>query len=446
MTLETATEPAPDALFQESLIDRRERTIGRHSPLFYATPLEIVAGEGVWVHDATGKTYLDVYNNVPHVGHSNPVVREAITAQLQTVNLHTRYLNSRVVEYAEKLLALFDSPLERVFFTNSGSEANELALRIARQHTGNTGILISDHSYHGNTTTLAELTTGLQVKEPLGAHVRPLRIPDAAGLTPAKRKRLLQEALRDVDAAISSLQAEGHGVSAILYDPLFSTEGLLQTPDGYIEAVTDRVHAAGGLIIADEVQSGFGRTGNHMWGHQAFGTTPDLVTLGKPMGNGHPVGGVITTQALMEEFGENNTYFNTFAGNPVSSAAGLAVLQVMEENGLLDNAHQLGKYIADELAALTEDNPRIKSVRGRGLFFGLEIVNPDDAMPDPAATKALTEEMRSRGVLIGKIGRHENVLKMRPPLIFELEHAQHMIEQLRLALKTLDSPTDQSQW
>ncbi|BCW58670.1 aminotransferase class III-fold pyridoxal phosphate-dependent enzyme [Paenarthrobacter nicotinovorans] len=441
MTLETATEPAPEAILQESLMDRRVRTIGPHSPLFYATPLEIVAGEGVWVEDAAGKRYLDVYNNVPHVGHSNPDVRDAITNQLQRINLHTRYLNSGVVDYAEKLLSLFDQPLDRVFFTNSGSEANELALRIARQHTGNTGVLISDHSYHGNTTTLAELTTGLHVKEPLGANVRAIRIPDAAGLTAAKRKRVLTEALREVDAAIASLQAEGYGLSAILYDPLFSTEGLLKTPDGYIEAVTDRVHAAGGLVIADEVQSGFGRIGTHMWGHQAFGTTPDLVTLGKPMGNGYPVGGVITTSALLEEFGENNTYFNTFAGSPVSSAAGLAVLRVMEERGLLENAHQLGKYIADELAALAKGNPRIKNVRGSGLFFGLELVNPEDTTPDPVITKALTEELRTRGVLIGKIGRHENVLKMRPPMVFDRENAEYMIEQLRLALETLEGRT-----
>ncbi|BCW43213.1 aminotransferase class III-fold pyridoxal phosphate-dependent enzyme [Arthrobacter sp. StoSoilB5] len=441
MTLETATEPAPEAILQESLMERRERTIGPHSPLFYATPLEIVAGEGVWVEDAAGKRYLDVYNNVPHVGHSNPDVRDAITNQLQRINLHTRYLNSGVVEYAEKLLSLFDQPLERVFFTNSGSEANELALRIARQHTGNTGVLISDHSYHGNTTTLAELTTGLHVKEPLGANVRAIRIPDAAGLTAAKRKRVLTEALREVDAAIASLQAEGYGLSAILYDPLFSTEGLLKTPQGYIEAVTDRVHAAGGLVIADEVQSGFGRIGTHMWGHQAFATTPDLVTLGKPMGNGYPVGGVVTTSALLEEFGENNTYFNTFAGSPVSSAAGLAVLRVMEERGLLENAHQLGKYIADELAALAKGNPRIKNVRGSGLFFGLELVNPEDSTPDPVITKALTEELRTRGVLIGKIGRHENVLKMRPPMVFDRENAEYMIEQLRLALETLEGRT-----
>ncbi|MDP9886224.1 4-aminobutyrate aminotransferase-like enzyme [Sinomonas atrocyanea] len=435
MTLETTAIQTTGAPPEHSLLERRGRTLGSHSPLFYTEPLEIVEGEGVWVRDAAGKTYLDVYNNVPHVGHSNPAVREAIAAQLLKVNLHTRYLHSRVVEYAEKLLATFDEPLDRVFFTNSGSEANELALRIARQHTGNTGILISDHSYHGNTTTLAELTTALRVKEPLGPHVRTLTIPDAYGLTSAKEKRLLAQGLTEVDAAIASLEVSGHGLSAILFDPIFSTEGLLKTPRGYIEAVAERVHAAGGLVVADEVQSGFGRIGAHMWGHQAYGTTPDLVTLGKPMGNGHPVGATVTSAALMDEFGENNTYFNTFAGNPVSASAALAVLQVMEDHNLLDSTRRLGRFINRELRALALGNPRIKSVRGTGLFFGLEIVRPTDSEPDPETTKAIVEDLRNRGVLIGRIGRHDNVLKMRPPIVFERQHAEIMLDRVRLALE-----------
>ena len=443
MTLETTLDPATDPGSDEDLMKRRELTLGQHSPLFYTKPLELVRGEGVWLTDADGNDYLDVYNNVPHVGHSNPAVREAITTQLAAVNLHTRYLNDRVVQYAEKLLATFDAPLERVFFTNSGSEANELALRIARQHTGNTGILISDHSYHGNTTSLAELTTGLKVKEPLGAHVRPLRIPDAVGLTPAKQRKLLAQALSDVDEAIASLNKNGYGLSVFLYDPLFSTEGLLQTPPGYIEGVVERVHAAGGLVIADEVQSGFGRTGSHMWGHQAFDTSPDMVTLGKPMANGHPVGGVITTVKLMEEFGQNNTYFNTFAGNPVSSAAGMAVLDEMADRDLLKNAQQLGNRIATRLKRMARGNPRVRAVRGSGLFFGLELVQPDGSgQPDPAATKFLVEDLRKRGVLIGRIGRNDNVLKMRPPLVFEAKHVDLMLERLGLALASLDDVGD----
>lgn len=438
MTSETSTtalssgrQAGPD------LLSRRYATLGSHSPLFYRTPLELVSGSGVWLTDAQGRTYLDGYNNVPHVGHANPVVADAINAQLRTINLHTRYLNSRVVEYAEALLSTFGGGLERLFLTNSGSEANELALRLARQHTGHTGVLVSDFSYHGNTTSLAELSTGLQVREPLGAHVRPLRIPDAVAA--ADERQLLAQALAEVDAALASLQETGHGVSAFLFDPLFSTEGLVQPPAGYIEGVAARVRAAGGLVIADEVQSGFGRTGTGMWGHQLFGTEPDLVTLGKPMGNGHPVGGVITSAELLDEFGRHNMYFNTFAGNPVSSAAGLAVLQVMEQEDLMARAQGLGGYIAQRLRGIAAGSAHVGAVRGRGLYFGLDIVEAGGREPAAGLTKDLTEAMRERGVLISRIGRQDNVLKMRPPLVFAREHADLLLEQLEQALAALDS-------
>jgi 4-aminobutyrate aminotransferase-like enzyme len=433
MTSQTSTTPALPQTGQD-LLSRRYATLGSHSPLFYDKPLELVSGAGVWLKDAQGRTYLDGYNNVPHVGHANPVVADAVNAQLRTLNLHTRYLNSRVVEYAEALLATFDAGLQRLFLANSGSEANELALRIARQHTGNTGVLVSDFSYHGNTTSLAQLTTGLQVREPLGKHVRPLRIPDA--LAAADGPALLDQALAEVDAAIASLQEAGHGVSAFLFDPLFSTEGLLQPPAGYVEGVAARVHAAGGLVIADEVQSGFGRTGSCMWGHRLYGIEPDLVTLGKPMGNGHPMGGVVTTAELLDEFGRHNMYFNTFAGNPVSSAAGLAVLQVMEQEGLMAQAEETGAYIAARLQALAAGSGHVGAVRGRGLFFGLDIVE-SGGTPAPARAKALIEDMKARGVLISRIGRDDNVLKMRPPLVFTREHADILLERLALSLAAL---------
>lgn len=436
MTVETT---APETVEQQAgsdLLARRFATLGRHSPMFYTTPLELVSGNGVWLTDAQGRTYLDGYNNVPHVGHANPVVADAVNTQLRTINLHTRYLNSRVVEYAEALLSTFDGDLDRVFLTNSGSEANELALRIARQHTGHTGVLVTDFSYHGNTITLAELTTGLKVGEPLGAHVRPLHIPDAVGAD--DEQALLEQALAEVDAAIASLQEAGYGVSAFLFDPLFSTEGLLHTPAGYVEGVAARVRAAGGLVIADEVQSGFGRIGTSMWGHQMFDLTPDLVTMGKPMANGHPVGAVVTTEELLDEFGRHNMYFNTFAGSPVSSAAGLAVLQVMQEENLMARAAELGEYIGARLHTMAQSSPHVRTVRGRGLFFGLELTTPDGNRQAAAdLTKALVEDMRERGVLISRIGPHDNVLKMRPPLVFTREHADLLLERLDTALDAL---------
>ncbi|TDL43030.1 aspartate aminotransferase family protein [Kocuria rosea] len=436
MTVETTAPETAEQQAGSDLLARRFATLGRHSPMFYTTPLELVSGNGVWLTDAQGRTYLDGYNNVPHVGHANPVVADAVSAQLRTINLHTRYLNSRVVEYAEALLATFEAGLDRVFLTNSGSEANELALRIARQHTGHTGVLVTDFSYHGNTITLAELTTGLKVGEPLGAHVRALHIPDAVGAD--EEQALLEQALAEVDAAIASLQEAGHGVSAFLFDPLFSTEGLLRTPAGYIEGVAARVRTAGGLVIADEVQSGFGRVGTSMWGHQMFSFTPDLVTMGKPMANGHPVGAVVTTEELLDEFGQRNMYFNTFAGSPVSSAAGLAVLQVMQEESLMARAAELGEYIGARLHTMAQGSPHVRTVRGRGLFFGLELTTPDGNRRAAAdLTKALVEDMRERGVLISRIGPQDNVLKMRPPLVFTREHADLLLERLDAALGAL---------
>lgn len=441
MTPETETTPSRVQQTNSNLLARRHATLGRHSPLFYDKPLELVSGFGVWLTDADGRTYLDGYNNVPHVGHANPAVADAINEQLRTINLHTRYLNTRVVEYAEALLATFDGNLERLFLANSGSEANELALRIARQHTGHTGVLVSDFSYHGNTTSLAELTTGLAVREPLGAHVRALRIPDASGMTGTETAALLEQSLADVDAAIASLQEAGHGVSAFLFDPLFSTEGLLQIPAGYLEGATARVRAAEGLVISDEVQSGFGRTGVHMWGYQMFGIEPDFVTMGKPMGNGYPIGAVVTTAELLDEFGRHNMYFNTFAGSPVASAAGLAVLRFMEEHKLMAKADDLGQYIKDRLHTIAEGSLHVGSVRGCGMFFGLDIIEgPGSREPAPGLTKALIEDMRERGVLISRIGRHDNVLKMRPPLVFAREHADILLEELEKSLSSLTEP------
>ncbi|XAS74460.1 aminotransferase class III-fold pyridoxal phosphate-dependent enzyme [Micrococcaceae bacterium Sec5.1] len=437
MTTETKTESQVQQPGKD-LLARRYATLGPYSPLFYENPLELVSGSGVWLTDAQGKIYLDGYNNVPHVGHANPAVADAIYQQLLTINLHTRYLNNRVVEYAEALLGTFDGALERLFLTNSGSEANELALRIARQHTGNTGVLVSDFSYHGNTTSLAELTTGLTVREPLGSHVRPLPIPDTHGVAEADVPALLKQSLSDVDIAIASLQATGHGVSAFLFDPLFSTEGLLQPPAGYIEGVAARVRAAGGLIISDEVQSGFGRTGSGMWGYQMFGLEPELVTMGKPMGNGHPIGAVVTTAELLDEFGQNNMFFNTFAGSPVSSAAGLAVLRFMEQEDLMAKAGHVGEYIRARLENIAQGSVNVGSVRGRGLFFGIDIIESDGSRtPAPGLTKILIEDMRERGVLISRVGPHDNVLKMRPPLVFGKEHADILLEQLELSLGSL---------
>jgi 4-aminobutyrate aminotransferase-like enzyme len=435
---ETDTRAAGPATGTTDLLRRRYATLGTRSPLFYSTPLEVVSGSGVWLTGVDGEVYLDGYNNVPHVGHANPVVAAAVSEQMSRLNLHTRYLNDRVVDYAEALLATFDAPLDRVFLTNSGSESNDLALRIARQHTGNTGVLVSDWSYHGNTGRLAELTTGLATGEGLAPHVRTVHIPDATGVD--DESGLLEESLTAVDTAVASLVAAGHGVAVVVFDPLFSTEGLVRPPSGYVEGLAARVHAAGGLVLADEVQSGFGRTGGRMWGYQIFDIQPDLVVLGKPMGNGHPLSALVTTARLQEEFGTRNDYFNTFAGSPVSAAAGMAVLQVMAEENLLDRAAQLGYYVAGRLHEIVAGNRRVAAVRGRGLYFGLEFVDPDDpTVPDAAAAQWIVEDMRRRAVLISRIGPAGNVLKMRPPLVITRGEIDILLGRLASSLAALSA-------
>lgn len=432
--------PAKRATGTPTLLERRKAVLGPHSPLFYDEPLELVSGKGVWLKSASGERYLDAYNNVPHVGHGHPKVATAIAQQMRKLAINTRYLNNRVVDYAEALLAEFHPSLDRVAFVNSGSEANELAIRVARFHSGNTGIIMSDFSYHGTTLTLAQLTTGLTTSEKRGRNIRTIRIPDATGLDKIQAKQLLKDSLAEVDAAIASLQKAGFGVAATILDPLFSTEGLVVPPAGYIEGLVKRVHKAGGLYVADEVQSGFGRIGRLMWGHELFDAVPDIVTMGKPMGNGHPIGAAVMRADLLEPFGAANMYFNTFAGNPVSSAAGHAVLQVMEEEGLRARATELGAHLQTELTRELEGNPRIDGgARGDGLFAGMRFVDPETGKPDAATTKQVVEAMYKDHVLISRIGRDDNVLKVRPPLAVERKDIDLLIDKLTKVIRGLDA-------
>lgn len=420
-----------------SLLERRRNTLGTHSPLFYDTPLELVSGKGVWLRSATGKRYLDAYNNVPHVGHAHPAVANAVSQQMRKLALNTRYLNDRVVDYAEALLATFPPSLDRVSFGNSGSEANELAIRMARFKSGNTGLIMSDYSYHGTTLTLAQATTGLETSEKLGENVRTIRIPDSTGLNAAESQQLLSQALSEADAAIASLQERGFGVAAVLFDPLFSTEGLVKVPTGYIEGLVKRVQQAGGLYIADEVQSGFGRIGRLMWGHELFDALPDIVTMGKPMGNGHPLGATVMGAELLEAFGARNMFFNTFAGNPVSSAAGHAVLKVMQDEQLLPRAASNGALLKRELSRELAGNARIDEVRGDGLFAGMRFTDPVTGDADPASAKRVVEAMYQNGVLISRVGRNDEVLKIRPPLAFEERDAELLISKLTSVISSL---------
>jgi 4-aminobutyrate aminotransferase-like enzyme len=418
-----------------TLLERRQRALGRHSPLLYEKPLHLVRGDGVWVEDDQGRQYLDVYNNVPHVGHCHPHVVEAICHQAGMLNIHTRYLHDNVVQYAERLTSTFDSSLSVAMLTCTGTEANELALRIARFVSGGTGVIVSDFSYHGNSAALAAVTTGLPAPEALAPHARAVPIPDLShgDDDPAQ---LARDYADRVLQAVRSLTAAGIKPAAILFESIFSTEGLPRVPQGFLEQAVAHVRESGGLFIADEVQAGLGRTGDHMWGHQAYDVVPDLVTLGKSLGNGHPLAGVITRPDLLEVFGSSALYFNTFAGNPVSAAAGLAVLEVMEREDLIKNAKSVGDYLQHGLLTLAGKHELIASVRGGGLFFGLELLRGREN-PASDETKRLVNAMRDRGVLISRIGPHDNILKMRPPMPFSRANADFLLATLDDALASL---------
>ena len=423
----------------QDLLERRYHVLGRNAPLFYDRPVHLVKGEGVWVHDADGRAYLDVYNNVPCVGHCHPHVVSAIAEQAATLNLHTRYLHENVVNYAERLVATFAPSLDAVMFTCSGTEANELALRLARFQTGGTGIIVSDFSYHGNSETLAALTTCFATPEPFPAFARGVPVPDPARDRQGRSDAELAAVYVDhVRQALADMEANGIKVAAILIDTLFANEGLPERLPGYVEQAVELVRAAGGVFICDEVQAGFARTGEAMWGHQLTGATPDIVTLGKPMGNGHPVAGVVTRREWVDSFGLVANYFNTFGGNPVSAAAGMAVLEVIEREGLQDNSRRVGLYVREGLERLRDKHAIIDNVRGQGLFFGLELVHGDaDATPATAETKRLINMMRDRGRLMSRIGRYDNILKMRPPLVFTTENADLLLSTLDDAFASL---------
>jgi 4-aminobutyrate aminotransferase-like enzyme len=423
----------------DSLLERRYRVLGRHSPLFYDEPLHLVRGEGVWLYDADGKRYLDAYNNVPHVGHCHPRVVAALSRQAATLNTHTRYLDETVVAYAERLTALFDPTLSMAMFCCTGSEANELALRIVRDCTGGMGIIATAWAYHGNTAAVMQVSSLFTPAAERGPYVRTVPVMDPYRERGGRSdEQLATGYANEVKRAIDAFAADGIRFAGLLFCTAFSSEGLPTVPAGFMAKALAHVHAAGGLFIADEVQAGFGRFGSHMWGHQRLGVIPDIVTLGKPMGNGHPLAGVIARPDLVNAFAGRNMYFNTFGGNPVSAAVGTAVLDVLEDERLLQNAVAVGNYTLQRLSGLANRHALIGDVRGAGLFFAVELVSDRQAKtPATAQTKRLVNLMRERGVLISRIGMHDNILKIRPPMPFSTQHADLLVDTLDQALASL---------
>lgn len=413
------------------LIARRGQLLGPNVSTFYDDPVHIVRGEGVWLWDAEGRRYLDCYNNVAHVGHCNPRVADALCAQARTLNTHTRYLHDGILDYVERLTATFEAPLKTAILTCTGSEANDIALRMAEAATGKRGIVATDATYHGNTTLVSHLSKSNvpAVGFGLGEYLRHVEAPDSYRNPDPDGQRFAAR----VQAAIEDLEASGTGFAALIVCPLFLNEGFPTQAEGWLRPAAEAVRRAGGLLICDEVQSGFGRCGSHFWAHQKQGVVPDVVTLGKPMGNGHPVAGVVTSAAIMAQFRGAFRYFNTFGGNPVSCAVAMAVLDELEEKQLQANATLVGRQAQERLQALAEKYPVIGDVRQSGMVFGAEFVlDRDTGEPASEYADRVVNALRARGILLSKLGRHKNTLKIRPPMPFAREH-------LDLLIDTLDS-------
>ncbi|MEM1411253.1 MAG: aminotransferase class III-fold pyridoxal phosphate-dependent enzyme [Pseudomonadota bacterium] len=419
----------------EALLERRERLLGKAYRLFYDRPVHIVSGEGAWLTGADGQRYLDSYNNVPHVGHCHPRVVEAISRQAATLNTHTRYLHEAVLDYAELLLARFPAAFDIAMFSCTGSEANELALRIARAASGGSGVIAVYDAYHGNSQATAELSCGVG-----GAHADHLAFvpcPD-----PYRGEHRGDDAgerfAKAVEGAIATLQERGHPPAAFIIDTILSSNGLPNIPSDWLGHVVPRIRAAGGLFIADEVQPGFGRMGDAFWGWERLGVQPDIVTMGKPMANGHPVSAVVTSAEVLDAFQQQSGYFNTFGGNPVSCAAARAVLEVIEEEGLQQHALAVGAYLRRGLRALQDRYPLIGEVRGSGLFNAVDLVEDRETRaPDRDAATRVVNGLRDRRVLIGASGPHGNVLKLRSPLVFGRSEADFLLERLDTVLAEL---------
>lgn len=421
------------------MLKRRKAVMGNNLYMFYDTPIHLAKGEGVWLTAVDGKRYLDCYNNVPHVGHCHPYVTEAIHRQSRILNTNTRYLSEHALEYAERLTATLDPSLTAVAFVNSGSEANDIAWRMAKVWTGRSGGLALEFAYHGITDAVDPFSPSNDLAAWNFPHMRTIPAPDDYRGPYKRGENDIARRYADLaDAPIAQLQQSEYGVAAAMVDSAFMTNGMLEAPAGYLAQVVDKIRAAGGLFIADEVQSGFGRMGTAMWGHQHHGVVPDFVTLGKPAGNGHPIGVVITRPEILDHFTRAATFFSTFGGNNVSCAAGLAVLDVIRDEALVENARTTGAYFKARLRELKDKHPLIGDVRGTGLALGVELVHDHHTLePAKAETKRLANMMRDRGVLIGTEGILGNILKLRPPAVFKPQHVDIVIDALDSALREL---------
>ena len=421
---------------QEVLLAERRRRLGPSLSLSYREPLTIVRGEGQYLFDSAGRRYLDLVNNVCHVGHCHPAVIEAAASQMAALNTNTRYLHPNIVDYATRLADRLPGKLEVCFFVCSGSEANDLAMRLARTHARAQGVVTVDGAYHGNLTSLIEISP-YKYDGPGGAGAPPWveKIPMPDGFRGRYRGCDEDTGRRYADhvgEAARALDDRGFPAAAFFCESLLGCGGQVEPPAGFLPEAFRQARRAGALAIADEVQVGFGRVGDRFWGFELQEAVPDIVTLGKPIGNGHPLAAVVTTREIAESFDNGMEYFNTFGGNPVSCAVGLAVLEVIESEGLQENARQVGGVLAEGLRQLGRSYPVLAEVRGRGLFLGVEMLLDGE----PAAQQAtdVVEEMKDLGFLLSTDGPDHNVIKIKPPLVMTEADAAGMLGALEQVL------------
>jgi 4-aminobutyrate aminotransferase-like enzyme len=425
----------------DEILTARRRLIGRNLSVGYRHPVQIVRGSMQYLFDETGRRYIDGYNNVPHVGHCHPRVVEAAERQMRAVNTNTRYLHEHLARYAGRLTATLPAPLRVCYFVNSGSEANELALRLARAYTRQRDLIVLDGAYHGNTTTLVDISP-YKFNGPGGAgqpswvHVVP--VPDVyKGLYIKDDPHAGPKYAETVSQAVDRVRGAGTGLCGFIAESCPSVAGQIMFPPGYLASVYARVRDAGGVCIADDVQTAYGRIGSHFYGFEEQGVVPDIVVLGKPIGNGHPIGAVVTTEAIAASFDNGMEFFSTFGGNTVSCAIGLAVLDVVEDESLQAHAQRVGAHLLSGLRPLVDRSPLVGDVRGSGLFIGVELVR-DRETREPATAEAsdIVNHLREEGILIGTDGPHHNVLKIRPPMPFTTEDADVLVATLASLVST----------
>lgn len=410
------------------VLRRRERAFGPGSLLFYSNPIHVVRASGVWLYDPEGNAYLDAYNNVPHVGHCHPHVIEAVTRQISTLNIHTRYLADTVYDYTDALLDRFPPGLSNVSLTCAGTEAVDLAMQVAKSTTGGTGFIVTRLAYHGNNSAASSISPALGRSVPIGRDVRLAEAPDGYRNPGTDIGEYFAES---VQQAIEDLSRHGTRLAGMIVDSSFSSDGVFSDPPGFLQKAVEKVQSAGGLYIADEVQPGFGRTGASMWGFERHGVAPDLVVMGKAMGNGMPIGAVVARPDTLDRYVRDIGYFNTFGGNPVCCAAALAVLQVMDREDLIGNARDVGAYLKAGIQKLSCRHEQIGDVRGSGFIIGMDVVSDRTSKaPDAREARRIMDGMRNRRVLTSAAGAAGNTLKIRPPMPFSRANADQFLEVL----------------